>query len=110
MKIDLSKQKYRSQYKDKKFKTERGFLKWLNGLSAAIIEFKQNGQDCTMWQIDEGGEVLHSDMQGSVWIGMIVDLSHLKVGKEIGVMDVPNQQTKFYDFVVTRIIPTVKKK
>jgi len=101
--IDIKKQKYSPEYKDKKFKSKLAFEKWLKKLTTYKISFIDEGQGCLEWFIDKGGEVLHSDLQSSIWNGMIVDLYNLKVGKEIGVIDVENQQTKFYDFKVKQI-------
>lgn len=103
MKIDNTKQGYKILYKNKKFKTEKGFENWLNKVGKYIISFVDKGQDCLEWVIDERGEVIDANLQAGVWNGHIVDLSRLKVGKEIGVFDFARQSTKFYDFVVRSI-------
>jgi hypothetical protein len=110
MKIDVTKQKYYSEHKAKKFKDLKDFGRWLSAKCLYEVRFEDHGQDALIWYLDAGGEVLHCEpFQASVWNGMIVDLSRLKVGKEIGVMDTPNQQTKFYDFVVKSISLTKNK-
>jgi hypothetical protein len=103
MKIDASKQGFIAKHKDKKFKTNRGFINWLNRLAKYRIIFIDKGQDCMEWAIDEHGEVLHSYMQSSVWNGMMVDLEWLKIGKNIGVMNVEKQCTQFYNFIIKKI-------
>ena len=88
----------KSQYKDTKFKTEDEFLKFLHRKTEIRITFEDNGQDCLEWFIDTRGEVLHSDMQSAVWNGKMVDLTKLKIGKEI-----PLQDGSFITFVVKNI-------
>lgn len=103
-KIDESKQKYKIEFKDKKFKTKKDFQKWLDKTAKYKIEFEDHGQDCLEWWIDEGGEVLHSNLQSAVWNGHLVSLFDLMVGEEIGTLVVEKMATKFYDFVVKKII------
>jgi hypothetical protein len=104
MKINLEKQKLNAEHRDRKFKDKTEFGRWLSATAMYCIKFKDKTQDCTEWFIDEGGEVLHADMQSGIWNGKIVDLSCLKVGKEIGVVypSLP-PRTTFYDFVVAKI-------
>lgn len=110
MSVSSLKQKYEPQYRTVRFKTEKEFWRWLSATSKYCIHFEDRLQDCLKWWIDEGGEVLHADMQSAVWNGQIVDLSRLKVGKNVGVMDTPNQQTKFYDFVVSKVEKVTNRK
>lgn len=102
--IDESKQKYFSKFKTKKFKNQKEFTKWLKETAKYKIKFKDNGQDCLEWWIDEGGEVLHANLQSRVWNGMIVSFFDLIIGEQIGVMDTANEQTKIYNFIVKKII------
>jgi len=103
MKIDTSKQGYEPIWKDKVFKTESGFKRWINKKGKYIISFKDNGQDCLEWVIDERGEVIHANLQAGVWNGLMVDLEKLKIGKKIGVMVPKKMATRFYDFIVKSI-------
>jgi len=100
----MSDQKYYPDYKEKKFASEEEFDKWLKENAVKKICFIADGQDCLFWWIDEGGEVLHSEMQASIWNGAIVNLSELQVDNQIGVMDSDNQQTTFYNFIVEDIV------
>lgn len=105
--MNSSKQKYKTKYRNKRFKTQAGFERWLNKERRYIITFRDKGQDCLEWVIDEGGEVLHANLQSSVWNGMLVDLDSVKVGKNIGVLCAPREMaTKYYDFVVSSITDT----
>ena len=101
--IDESKQKYKAEYKYKKFKTESGFKKWLKKTARYEILFQDNGQDCLNWIIDEGGEILHSNLQSSIWNGKIVSFFDLMIGKPSGTLVVEEETTQFYNFIVKRI-------
>lgn len=105
-KLNSSKQKFEAEYRDKKFKSQAAFTRWIRRVGKYIISFKDNGQDCLEWVIDEGGEVLHANLQSRIWNGMLVEISSLKVGKKIQVLDVENQCNKTYDFVVRSITDT----
>jgi hypothetical protein len=96
-------QKYHPEHRETRFADKGAFAAWLKKTSTYKITFKDEGQDCREWYIDNGGEVLHANLQARVWNGMIVDLSRLQRGKEIGVMDSDKMQTRFYDFLVESI-------
>lgn len=107
IKIDESKQKYKAEFKDLKFKKETDFEKWLEKTTKYVLDFKDNGQDCLKWYLDKGGEVLHSNLQSFVWNGCLVHLFYIEVGKNIEIMEVEKQANKVLDFVVEKI--TIKK-
>ena len=97
-------QKFFSEYKDKKFKTEKDFKEWLRENTDMKICFKDNGQDCLFWYIDNGGEILHCEpFQSSIWIGRIVDLTTVKIGNQIGLINAEKMHTDLYDFIVEAI-------
>lgn len=103
---EIVNQKYYPEFRNKKFKSKTTFEKWLDKKGRYAIHFKDKGQDCMSWIIDSGGEVLHSELQSFVWNGMVVDLSKLKVGKKISVLDSDKNFGKgniVYDFVVKSI-------
>lgn len=102
-KIDEKKQKYKSAYRDLKFKSKKHFQVWLNKITKYEISFVDKGQDCLKWFLDEGGEVLNSNLQSSVWNGELVDLFSLEAGKGIEIMDVENQRNEVLDFIVEKI-------
>ena len=97
-------QKYKAEFEDLRFRNEIEFKKWLDKTATHKIEFEDIGQDCLEWWIDDGGEVLHSRMQPSIWNGHLVDLHKLVIGREIGLLDVKNQSPQFYDFRIKTII------
>ena len=96
-------QKYKQEFKNKKFKNEKEFNKWLEEKEYALIEFVDKGQDCIRWHIDEGGEVIHSVWQSRIWNGSIVNLSKLKEKKHIYCF-LPNKVETSYDFIVKKVI------
>ena len=96
-------QKYKQQYKSKRFKSEATFQKWLSAKTVFEISFKDFGQDCLKWYIDDGGEVLHSNLQSSVWNGELVALSKLKRQQNIQVLNTKEQSYMTLDFVVKSI-------
>jgi len=107
MSIDSTKQGYIAKHKGKKFKTESAFLSWLNKTASYKISFKDKRQDCLQWIIDEQGEILHSNLQGWIWNGNIVDLDTAKVGKHIGIFGDKNEVcgfTTLTDFEIDKII------
>lgn len=100
-------QKYQAEYKEIKFKGKnykKDFDLWLKKVAVKKIVFEDHGQDCLEWWIDEGGEVLHSWTQLFVWNGKIVASSQLRVGKQIGILNLAKQQTDLLDFIVKEII------
>ena len=97
-------QKYYPEHKDKKFKDSNLFEVWLKQTAVKKIYFQDNGQDCLIWWIDNGGEVLYSQpFQASIWNGKIVDLQWLSIGREIGLINAEKMQTDLYDFIIDKI-------
>ena len=101
--IDRSAQKYKAEYKENKFKNEKAFKDWLKKKAVYKVDFVDNGQDCLTWWLDKGGEVLHSNLQASVWNGGLVDLWTLKVGQNIEVILVEERSNRVYNFVIEQI-------
>lgn len=110
MKINIELQKIIPEYSKIKFKDEEAFTEWLHRKAKYIIKFKDEGQDCLEWFLDEGGEVVHSKYQAFVWSGKVVDLGKLKVGNCVVCVEVENNQGLMkhkrteYDFQVEAII------
>lgn len=73
--------KFRPQYRNLKFKDAKEFDKWLKKKTKWIVNFEDGGQDFSRWHIDERGEIIHSNYQGFVWVGKMVDIKTIKVGK-----------------------------
>lgn len=74
-------------YKTLTFATEEAFNKWLEKTASAKIEFTDYGQDLLVAYIDEHGEILHTNMQQSVWCGQFINLETLAVGAPIDMQD-----------------------
>lgn len=74
-------------YRDLRFSTPADFNAWLKDKTEYVVEFEDHGQDFLHWWIDDRGEVLHSDLQSSVWNGSMVDLDSLVVGAELVIIN-----------------------
>lgn len=59
-------------YRDIKFESNIQFQDWLYKTTATILRFEDCGQDFLTWHLADNGEVIHSDMQSSVWNGTMV--------------------------------------
>ena len=101
----MENQKFFPEHKDKRFKNEEEFKKWLKENTAMKICFKDNGQDLLSIQIDKGGEILNCEIasQGFIWNGEIVDLTTVKVGKNIGLINAEKMHTDLMDFEIEAI-------
>lgn len=75
------------QYKNKGFKNEEELNAWLEFTTEAQIVFEDDGQDFLNWYVDRHGEVLHSDLQGVIWNGKMVDLRKIKIGEFLPLQD-----------------------
>ena len=96
-------QKYKTEYGELVFDSEKKFEAWLKKTAKYKIHFEDNGQDCLYWWIDEGGEVLHSNLQSSIWNGKLVSLFELKVGKFIEIMIIEKMANQALNFKVIEI-------
>lgn len=68
------------KYKHLRFKTDISFKVFLKETSTIKILFEDQGQDVlTMW-IDDRGEVLHSDLQSTIWTGKFIKTETLIQG------------------------------
>jgi len=75
------------KYKNKKFKSEQEFNNWLKQKTEIKIIFEDDGQDFLEWFVDKRGEVLHGNLQAFVWNGKMVDLTKIKIGKNLPLQD-----------------------
>ena len=79
-------------------------MDWLKKTTDVKICFKDNGQDCLYWYIDDGGEILHCEpFQSSIWNGKIVDLRTVKIGNQVGLINTEKLHTYIYDFEIEAI-------
>lgn len=104
IKIDTSKQGYRSKYKRTTFFSEAGFKRWVKKNAKYVLKFVDSGQDCLVWTLDEHGEVLDANLQTMVWNSMVVDLSSLEVGKPMKTINLKNKESEQSDFVIETVI------
>lgn len=60
------------KYKNVKFENITKFRNWLLSTTKHIVEFEDGGQDFCTWYIAGNNEVVHSDMQSSIWNGLFI--------------------------------------
>lgn len=98
-------QKYFPEYSKHRFADQDLLDVWVKELAVKKIYFKDNGQDLMACWIDKGGEILICEIpsQGFIWNGKIIDLGRLKVGENLGFLNIEKQCTDIMDFVVERI-------
>ena len=66
-----------SQFKEITFKSETEFNEWLEKTTYKKIFFKDKGQDLMKIWIAESGEILHANLQSSIWNGRFVNMKTL---------------------------------
>lgn len=65
------------KHKNKKFRSEKEFIDWLNSTAHKKITFEDRQQDLsTMW-VDERGEILNCDFNNDIYLGKFVDVKNL---------------------------------
>ena len=72
-----------SQFKEITFKSEAEFNEWLEKTTYKKIFFKDKGQDLMKIWIAESGEILHANLQSSIWNGRFVNMENLEKGSFI---------------------------
>lgn len=75
------------KYRDHRFETEELFEQWLHQIAKKQIIFRDHQQDLTSIWIDEEGEILHANLQTSIWCGKIVNIASLKLFTPIEIWD-----------------------
>ena len=71
------------QYKHLTFKSQKAFDEWLEATTTRSITFVDFFQDLLKIWIAENGEILHANLQASVWNGCFVHLKTLQECKPI---------------------------
>ena len=66
-----------SQFKEITFKSEKEFNEWLEKTTHKKIFLKDKGQDLMKLWVSESGEILHANMQSSIWNGRFVNMETL---------------------------------
>lgn len=67
-----------SQFKEITFRGEAEFNEWLEKTTYKKIFFKDKGQDLMKIWIAESGEILHANLQSSIWNGRFVNMENLE--------------------------------
>lgn len=100
------------KFKDQKFDNEQLLKLWLLRTASEILHLEDNGQDLlTLW-IHESGEVLHADMQSSIWTGSFIDIDRLHNESEVYMYVPAVDEWKEYDFIpanIEAVIPFVNE-
>ena len=91
------------KYKGLKFKTAQAFAEWVKQKCFAHIQFVDNGQDLTEVWVDEDGEILHSDLQSSIWCSQFIRMNNLFEGAPVE-MWTESSGWFISDFIVEKII------
>lgn len=66
-----------SQFKEITFKSETEFNEWLEKTTHKKIFLKDKGQDLMKLWVSESGEILHANMQSSIWNDQFVNMERL---------------------------------
>lgn len=91
------------KYKTLTFETEEGFDTWLKTMAKKIIHFKDEGQDLIIMWVDSEGEILHCNLQTSIWCGRFVNMDKLEVGHNIELQDTQKDQWNQMKFIIDKV-------
>ena len=85
-----------SQFKEITFKSEKEFNEWLEKTTHEKIFLKDKGQDLMKLWVSESGEILHANMQSSIWNGRFVNMETLAKNTNLCLW---NNQTSEWDIM-----------
>lgn len=83
-----------SKFKEITFKSETEFNEWLEKTTHKKIFLKDKGQDLMKLWVSESGEILHANMQSSIWNGRFVNMETLAKNTNLCLW---NNQTSEWD-------------
>lgn len=89
-----------TRYKDKKFNNKAEFESWLKENTHVTVQLKDIGQDLLTLHACPEGEVLHTNIQSTIYNGRIIDLSHAEPDKNLRVWDEDVKAFVIYPFVI----------
>lgn len=103
--IDDSKQKYKAEFKELRFKIKSDFDAWLKKTAVYHVHLEDQGQDLLGLWLDAGGEVIYTDIpqMGKVFNGSLIDLFQLAVGEPPEIMLVEQQANTPLRYPATEI-------
>ena len=67
----------KAQYKNLKFDTPEDFDHWLQATYHCTVEFQDMGQDLLKIWLAESGEIIHANLQASIWNGCFANMTLL---------------------------------
>lgn len=83
-----------SQFKEITFKSQTEFNEWLEKTTHKKIFLKDKGQDLMKLWVSESGEILHANLQSSIWNGRFVNMETLAKNTNLCLW---NNQTSEWD-------------
>lgn len=81
------KKKYTPKFKDKRFKTQAEFDKWLDETTAITLYLEDQGHDMQIMYLAKSGEVLHCDFHSSIYAGKLINLDTLVAEQPLQIWD-----------------------
>lgn len=90
------------KHQDKTFNSKEEFEDWLEANTKFEVEFVDRGQDLLKIHLDNYGEVLHCNLQASVWNGLIAIVKRLKPGKPI-IFYKEDEPTVYWNLIVEKV-------
>lgn len=103
MKTTTIKQDFTPVYKDLTFNSEQEFKQWLSNTTYKKIFFKCKGQDLMKINIAENGEILHANLQSSIWNGRFVNMEILEKGTLIQFWNIEKSRWDVMNFEIAVI-------
>lgn len=89
-----------ARYKNRRFKSEGAFQKWLKLTATRTVEFEDFGQDLQRIWIDERGEIIHCNAQSGVWNGMFLSIEQIAAGRPAWFYFKNEKVWKKMDFII----------
>lgn len=83
------------KYKEITFSSKADFNEWLKKTTHVEVKFEDHGQDLLKMWIAKNGEIIHCNMQASVYNGLFVNLEALLEFTPIEINIYPNSPTSF---------------
>ena len=67
----------KAQYQNLQFDDREAFNGWLDETTHCTVEFQDMGQDLIKIWVAQSGEILHANLQASIWNGRFVNMESL---------------------------------
>ena len=90
------------QYKNLNFDTPEDFDQWLQATYHCTVEFQDMGQDLLKIWLAESGEILHANLQASIWNGCFANMTLLTEFTPIN-LQVGDEWVRYNGLVIEKI-------